>query len=1267
MSNLDCSVEARVGAMVQALLQYQGAEKQSLSAEIVFSAIWETSQITLEQLAASFADKIIRKSVASLLICSISWSSGGKRDGAAIVRQPLLSIHVSQQQLLNQAQVLVDNAQVIEIDAGGDLQVRLTSLVLATVLAKMTPDSRRSSLSSTASTLSTEEEEEEEEVCAPGHSPDKKKARSPDASAFENDSSSLSDPGSTKSQIYNRQLVGMTKGDLELMRNLAQEMLEDRFPLEFFAPPADKGGRPQKLRDEIAKELKCEKQKTRRLSSRSSSDSSITDASANDGETEVDEVGGGISQEFRELSIGHGLTELLERAGAYTRTCSANGAQMLSLMSGILVNQLTAECQCSYRKLPDIIATVITLLFGMIPAADMALFTRSVSCFTQAGDRAGVVMRQQGGERFGKGFYKHVCLCMDASNKGGKNLVTKPFAAFDVEGFIRQGCFGMDLTTTKKADLGGDLTFTSLMAEIGERGLYCIKGGSCDKFGEIEVHRILLAIDHLRMAAWEIVCDRRFMTVVSSVDPSLLYLYGLGFFGSLRIRTCLMHAFERLLRPLLNALLGRQGLQDDGTSAQSMFRCAYYMMKFRDFVNAMNVISVGGQVSALSNCPKAVRNAFKKICGSRWISAERQSEKMEDILDVPATEELVQIVRSDFDSEEEWEECVKLFTCIHQREELSHLILVFMYLANHTPGGVNGEGRKNLSELVAFLSSPMNRISIVLTSALYPKHMEWARFADGVSGTHPEITRMISTRMCEVTPFERQTVKYCFDLQRNWRTALPGAAVFLETEAGRAVELGFAAAIEPVVARFDAIMQEGTTGMVEMSHKYFIEPSMQIGFSVLYCVEPHLAAHWAVSFLEAMSASGRAVGLTEEQRAAFIPTYAESAPVLPAQPLTDWDVTDPRYAFPTITLAEFRSRIYCSFLADQRTEPARKQKQLEVDGILGGYALLNPLILSDITKLSTGHFLRELQGTPGWTAESPVSSYWHLFSVSYPALADSLKENFAYLLAASTIAEQDFTVATNIVHANATSASIERSMSYHGNAFGPVKRDMLYEIKEEIRLSAQLGPIGGPPVHIPSIQEIPVENKGARYGLLQRISTFARAVQTEAEAGPRPLLSKRAMNGLGKKNNDIAKTLDTTLRDMQKNTRQALERLSFTEINTDIARYTTSAESGATQLPAKEMHPLLSATRDKRWNAARMKHYIIEAAAACPAARTAAKLPANAKATKKLRLGAAASDPVGYIPLRDYLLMYWEFRQFTTEQVASELDVLTTAAYLNIK
>lgn len=114
----------------------------------------------------------------------------------------------------------------------------------------------------------------------------------------------------------------------------------------------------------------------------------------------------------------------------------------------------------------------------------------------------------------------------------------------------------------------------------------------------------------------------------------------------------------------------------------------------------------------------------------------------------------MEIVRGDFPTEAERQQCAKLLTCIDQRDKLSNLIKVCMYLANHTPGGVAGEGRKNLSELVAFMSSPINRISMMLTGALYPKHIEWARFADGISGNHPKITSTISTRMCKVTPFE---------------------------------------------------------------------------------------------------------------------------------------------------------------------------------------------------------------------------------------------------------------------------------------------------------------------------------------------------------------------------------------------------------------------------------------------------------------------------------------------------------------------------------
>jgi hypothetical protein len=73
-------------------------------------------------------------------------------------------------------------------------------------------------------------------------------------------------------------------------------------------------------------------------------------------------------------------------------------------------------------------------------------------------------------------------------------------------------------------------------------------------------------------------------------------------------------------------------------------------------------------------------------------------------------------------------------------------------------------------------------------------------------------------------------------------------------------------------------------------------------------------------------------------------------------------------------------------------------------------------------------------------------------------------------------------VVTNIVYANATSASIERSMSYHGNCFGPIKREMLYEIKEGIRCSTQLGPLGGAPVQVSLVADIPLESKGTSWG-----------------------------------------------------------------------------------------------------------------------------------------------------------------------------------------
>jgi hypothetical protein len=305
--------------------------------------------------------------------------------------------------------------------------------------------------------------------------------------------------------------------------------------------------------------------------------------------------------------------------------------------------------------------------------------------------------------------------------------------------------------------------------------------------------------------------------------------------------------------------------------------------------------------------------------------------------------------------------------------------------------------------------------------------------------------------MIEAPPFERKLVKHCFDLHHDWRSTMPKAAAFLPVEAARADALGVAQDTAEVVAHFDDLMRQGTVGSMAQTVKYFQSPMMERGFSVLYCVDPYTGPHWAVSFLESMAHNGESIGLTDSRRAAFQPMYPDGGPVLPAEPLTTWALDDPHRLFPTLTNAEFRAAIKASFSLDHGTPQARAERRKAVDGLLGGYALRNPLILEDVYKISTGRLLQVLQATPGWMLHSPVSDYWPVFEANFPYLADCLTENFSYLLVASTVGEVDFTNATRLAHPNAASSTVNRNMGYHGNAFGPIKRDLVGEIRIKLR------------------------------------------------------------------------------------------------------------------------------------------------------------------------------------------------------------------------
>ena len=152
-----------------------------------------------------------------------------------------------------------------------------------------------------------------------------------------------------------------------------------------------------------------------------------------------------------------------------------------------------------------------------------------------------------------------------------------------------------------------------------------------------------------------------------------------------------MHNFERVLLPLLDMLLGKQGLAHEMTTSQGMYRIHYYWLKFKNMLDTLIIDSLGGDVNKYFDAPPAMKNLIGKVARTRWVSAERTSKKLMDALDVPASKELIKKVSAYFGGveSEDWKEGSKFCTCVGS-SDLSHLMLAFWWLANHTPGEKRG-------------------------------------------------------------------------------------------------------------------------------------------------------------------------------------------------------------------------------------------------------------------------------------------------------------------------------------------------------------------------------------------------------------------------------------------------------------------------------------------------------------------------------------------------------------------------------------------------
>ena len=114
------------------------------------------------------------------------------------------------------------------------------------------------------------------------------------------------------------------------------------------------------------------------------------------------------------------------------------------------------------------------------------------------------------------------------------------------------------ISVTKKAKGSAELTMSSLCKEIND-GVVFIFGGITDAFvaAQEELVMVLKDIDKKAIAINQM--NPGYLKRKSKVAPDLVYDYG-GSFRQACLRSCQMHNFERVLLPLLDKVLGKQGL-----------------------------------------------------------------------------------------------------------------------------------------------------------------------------------------------------------------------------------------------------------------------------------------------------------------------------------------------------------------------------------------------------------------------------------------------------------------------------------------------------------------------------------------------------------------------------------------------------------------------------------------------------------------------------------------------------------------------------------
>ena len=704
------------------------------------------------------------------------------------------------------------------------------------------------------------------------------------------------------------------------------------------------------------------------------------------------------------------------------------------------------------------------------------------------------------------------------------------------------------MTVSKKAIGSSNLTIESLKEELQE-GIVFIFGGITDAFGAAQ-DEMIIVMRYIDKQAVELsLLNKTLLLRQSIVIPGLVYDYG-GTFREACTRTCQMHNFERVLVSLLDVLMGNQGLTHEMTSAQNLYRLNYYWVKFKAMVNALTTVSVGGDPTLYMTAPKEMRKLIGKVARTRWLSAERTTERLIELLKVQATTTMIKFVKDYFGGDESnnWKAACKYCTCIGSNY-LSQFMLTFWYIANHTPGGRKGEGMVGCMKVLGFLGSPYHRVSIHIVASLYPIHLKWVKFSDRVSEIGVE-AKAISTRAIENVLFERHFISDIYRLTSNWKTFLPESYSFLQSEALRSKALGFDTDEKDMEEYYDCKIKEGTKSMLEMTLKYFLYPGLKLGWSILQVVDPYVGPKAAFAILSALKSLYSAdhdftsleVDLLEEEY---------TGPVLES-----WRTDSETHCAPGIDMRSYQNMIVDGYI--NSTRPV-------VDSIVKAYGLLNEVIISELVMIARGGLKNALIQHNDWPPKNELKSYWSTFKASFPGLEESLTFNFQSRPITGTAAEQSFSLAATQVRANNSASTNSKNMRHASDIKGAIIRDM-----KDFRAA-----------HIEGEKKKKIlRDKDTKHEYLSRIVSHASCLTIQASTGGvLSVPTKSIMRKHGKNISELIEALPHTHDEMTANAKSVTMMADGDALQKAVMDFTNTKKEGLDNMPEEVKDHLVESAK----------------------------------------------------------------------------------------